>query len=405
MGIKGVSQLLLPMTLLLAATPALAAEIHGRSSTQLSWFNNELTDNRRQVELGEYLRVGITNIDKDGKFSVFGYGRATQDLINGEGFNTRLFYLYGEYRDLFEKADLKFGRQFVNNTAGSAVIDGVQLDLKKVGPVGFSLFTGRDVVFGLNGELGSGWNNDFGLSAYLTGFKQTDAEVAWFRKWDKSDIARDILGMSAKQYLMNNLKLYGNAKYDTTAEEFNEVMAGVKYFPTSDLIFTGEYFQSYATFDATSIYSVFAVNQYQEGVFRADYTINDKLSANFGYNRQGYGEGAAANVYHIGVGVRPIEHLKLNVEYDNRNGYYGSTNGTIIDVDYELNKQTQLGAGFTYDVYQRDALTSEEIARRYWLGGKYKVAKNMAVSGRIQADVNAQFSHNTSGRLTFDYDF
>lgn len=405
MGIKGVTRLLLASLMLFPAAVGWGAEIHGRSSTQLTWFNNELTENTRQVELGEYLRVGITNIDKAGKLSIYGYGRGTQDLINGEGLNGRLYYLYGEYRDLFDKADIKLGRQFVNNAAGSAIIDGLQVDIKNVGPVGFTLLGGRDVIFGLNGEIGYSWNTDLGISAYLTGFKQTDAEVSWFRKWDHGDTARDILGMSGKQYLLNNLKVYANAKYDLTSEIFNEVQAGLKFYPTSNLIFTGEYYQSYATFDTTSIYSVFAVNQYQEGVFRVDYTLNDKFTVNAGYNRQGYGEGAAANVYHGGLGVRPFEHLRLNVEYDNRTGYYGSTNGVIIDADYEISKKAQVAAGFTYDVYQRDALTSDEIARRYWLGGKFKVADNMSVSGRIQADVNAQFSHNTSGRVTFDYDF
>lgn len=404
MGIKGVSHLLLPAMMLLTATSGWAADIHGRSSTQLTWFNNDFNEGR-QVELGEYLRVGITNIDKAGKLSLYGYGRGSQDLTNGDGLNGRLYYLYAEYRDLFDKADIKLGRQFVNNAAGSAIVDGLQLDVKNVGPVGFSVFGGRDVIFGLNGEIGYSWNSELGMSAYLTGFKQTDAEFAWFRKWDHGDIARDILGVAAKQYLLNNLKVYGNAKYDLTSEVFNEVQAGLKYYPMSNLVLTGEYYQSFPTFDTTSIYSVFAVNEYQEGVFRIDYMLNDMLSANFGYNRQWYGEGAVANVYHGGLGIRPIEHLKFDVEYDNRTGYYGSTNGVIIDADYELTKKAQVAAGFTYDVYQRDALTSDEIARRYWIGGKYRLADNMAVSGRIQTDVNAQFSHNTSGRVTFDYDF
>jgi hypothetical protein len=404
MAIKGFFPLILFMSLL-AATSSLAAEIHGRSSTQYMSFNNELLNDKRQTELAEYLRFSITNIDKAGKFSIYGYGRGTQDFTAGDGLNGRLYYLYGDYRGLFDKVDLKVGRQFVNLAAGSAIIDGAQIDLKNVGPVAFSVMGGRDVNFGLNGEIGDSSRATFGMAAYLSGVKQTDAEISWFRKWEGGDVARDILGGSFKQYLLNNLKVYTDARYDLNAETFNEVQVGVKYFPTAALIFTGEYYQSYATFDATSIYSVFAVNRYQEGLFRVDYTLSEKLSVNAGYNRQGYGDGAAANVYHIGVGLRPIEPLRLNVEYDNRNGYYGSTSGAIVDATYDLNKTSQIAAGVTYDVYQRDSLTGDEIARRYWLGGKYKLAKNMAVSGRIQDDVNAQFSRNISGRATFDYDF
>jgi hypothetical protein len=403
MGIKGVLRLLLCLSLL-TATTSWAAEIHGRSSTQFLSFSNELLNDKRQIELAEYLRLSITNIDKAGKFSIYGYGRGSQDFTNGQGLNGRLYYLYADYRDLFDKVDLKIGRQFVNLAAGSALIDGAKVDLKNVGPVAFSIMGGRDVTFGLNGEGGTS-NATMGLAAYLAGFKQTDAELSWFHKWDGGLVSRDILGASFKQYLLSNVKVYGNARYDITSEAFNEVQGGVKFYPVSNLIFTGEYYQSYATFDTTSIYSVFAVNRYQEGVFRIDYTFNDIVSVNAGYNRQGYGDGAAANVYHAGVGLRLIEPLRLNVEYDNRNGYYGSTNGAIVDASYDINKTSQIAGGITYDVYQRDALTGDEIARRYWLGGKYKLASNMAVSGRIQDDVNAQFSRNISGRVTFDYDF
>ena len=404
MGIKKLQGMLL-LSLLLAATSANAAEISGRSSTSFQWFNNEFKDNKTQVELGEYLRLSVTNIDKAGKFSIQGYGRGTQDLTTGEGLNGRLYYLYGEYKDIFDKVDVKAGRQFVNLAAGSTIIDGAQVDLKNIGPVAFTVMGGREVLFGLNGEVGNGNGAAMGASAYLTGFKKTDAEISWFRKTDSTDITRDVLGASFKQYLLNNLKVYGNAKYDLVSESFNEVLGGVKYYPLASLIFTGEYYQSYATFDANSIYAVFAVNRYQEGVFRADYFINDMVSVNAGYTREAFGDDGSANVYHAGVGVRPIEPLKLNVEYDKRQGYYGNVNGFIIDAAYDLNKTIEFAAGINFDAYQRDALTGEEIARRYWLGGKYKLAKKMAISGRIQDDVNVTYSKNISGRVVFDYDF
>ena len=393
------------LSLLAVSASADAAEISGRSSTSFQWFNNELKDNRTQVELGEYLRISVTGIDKAGKFTLQGYGRGTQDLTTGEGLNGRFYYLYGEYRDLFDKADIRVGRQFVNLAAGSAIIDGAQVDLKNIGPVALTVMGGHEVVFGLNGDAGSGGRAAMGASAYLVGFKQTDLELSWFRKTDASDITRDVLGANFKQYLLNNLRLYGNAKYDLVSESFNEVLAGVKYYPQASLIFTGEYYQSYATFDANSIYSVFAVNRYREGVARADYSINDQVSLNAGYTREEFGDDGSANVFHAGVGVRPIDPLKLNLEWDKRQGYYGSVDGFIIDAAYDLNKTVQLAGGINFDAYQRDALTGDEIARRYWLGGKYRMAKNIGISGRIQDDVNVTYSRNISGRLVFDYDF
>jgi len=404
MGINGVLRFFLCASLLTAST-GWAAEIHGRSSTQFVSFSNELLNDHRQIELAEYLRLSITKIDQAGKFSIHGYGRGSQDFSNGEGLNGRLYYLYGDYSGLFDKVDLRVGRQFVNLAAGSAIIDGAQIGLRNVGPVAFTLLGGRDVVFGLNGEIGHAGNADLGVSAYLDGFRKTDLEVSWFRKWDDGDVARDVIGATFKQYLLNNLKLYGNARYDIAAETFNEVLGGVKYFPTSDLILTGEYYQSYPTFDTTSIYSVFAVNRYQEGVFRVDYTVNEMVSLNAGYNRQDYGEDATANVYHVGAGIRPVTPLLVTLEYDKRNGYYGSLDGGSATLAWDLAKGSQLAGGITYDVYERDALTGEETARRYWLGARHKLASNMALSGRMQNDVNERYHRNVSGRVTFDYDF
>ena len=406
MRIKGVLHWLL-LASLLTSTNVWSAEIHGRSSTQLLWFNDFY--NGRQVELAEYLRLSITNIDKEGKFSINGYGRGTQGLNTGEGLSGRLYYLYGDYRDIANVADVKLGRQFVNSAAGSALIDGVELNVKNVGPIGFSVMGGRDVVFGVNGgELDHEGDYAMGLGAYLLGFTKTDLEVSWFRKWDRGDVSRDVLGAMFRQYLFSKVKLYGNTRYELTSEVFSEVLAGVKYFVTPSMILTGEWYQSYPTFDTTSIYSVFAVNRYQEGVFRADYTINDWIAVYGGYSRHDYGEDATANVYQVGCKVRPVPTLTVDLTYDKRNGYGGKLDGGMLDVSWDVSKQLQLAGGLTYDAYDREFFpdgATDERAQKYWVGGKYKLAKNIAASVRIEDDINKTYNNNVQGRFIFDYDF
>lgn len=404
MVIKGVSRLLLCMSLL-TATASWAADIHGRSSTQFLTGTSGFTSDRRQNELDEYLRLSITNIDAAGKFSLQGYGRIGQDFGAGDGLNGRLYYLYGEYRDLYDKVDFRLGRQFVNLAAGSAIIDGIQVDLRNVGPVGFTVLGGRDVLFGFSGETGDPANTAFGLAAYLAGFKKTDAEISWFRKWDGGDNSRDQLGGNFRQQLFNSMQLYANARYDLVTETFNEVQAGVKFFPTSSLLFTGEYYQSYPIFDTTSIYSVFAVDRYQEGVLKVNYRFNEIVSVYGGVTREEFGDGGGAFVWQAGTALRPIEPLGITVEYDARNGYYGKTNGIISDVTFDITKNAQVAGGIDFDVYKRDSMTGDEYARRYYLAGRYRLAKNLAVSGRIQDDVNVRYTKNISGRFVLDYDF
>lgn len=405
MALKRMFCLLTGIGMLLSSGVAWSAEVHGRSSTQFQWFTDYLTGNK-QAEFGEYLNLSVTKIDKEGKLSLTGYGRVTQDVQNGQGLNGRLYYLYGDYSNLFDKVDIRLGRQFVNYAAGSALLDGGKIDLKNIGPVALSVMGGRNVIFNLDGEANR--NNDFvwGAAANLNGFKNTDAELSYFMKLDDAGIARDQIGGTFKQYLFNSLKVYSNARYDLTSEVFSEVLAGLKFYPTSDLVLTGEWYQSYPIFDNSSIYSVFAVSRYQEAVFRADYTINDMISVNAGYNRQIYAdEGAFADVYEIGTRIRPIEKVQLNLNYDYQLGYGGKLNGGAVEVIFEPIKPLELACGIHYDMYERDRATGRETARKYWVGGKYKLNKSMSASIRLEDNVNQQYKSDWAGRTAFNFDF
>ena len=403
MALKRMFCLLTGAIMLLSSSAAWSAEVHGRSSTEFTWFNDFFTD-KKQAEFGENLSLSVTKIDKDNKLSFQGYGRLTEDVRNGQGLNGRLYYLYGDYSNLFDKVDIRLGRQFVNYAAGNAIIDGGKIELKNVGPIAFSVMGGRNVFFNLDGEGTSYRDFAFGAAAYLNGFRNTDAELSYFMKLDNDGVARDQVGASFKQYLFNSLKVYSNARFDIPSETFSEVLAGVKYFPRADLVFTGEWYQSYPIFDSTSIFSVFAVSRYQEGVFRADYSINDKISVNAGYSRQDY-DGADADVFEVGCRIRPIENLNITLNYDHRNGYGGRLNGGIADVSYDIAKRFEIAGGIHFDVFERDRVTGEETARKYWLGTKYKINDKMSASVRVEDNVNARFKEDWSGRTAFNYDF
>jgi hypothetical protein len=404
MALKRMFCLLTCTSMLFASSVAWSAELHGSSSTQYQWFTDYLTGNK-QAEFGEYLNLTVSKIDPAGKLSLTGYGRINQDVMNGQGLTGRLYYLYGDYSNLFDKVDIRLGRQFVSYAAGTALVDGGKIDLKNVGPIAFSVMGGRNVIFNLDGEASTG--NDFvwGVATYLNGFKNTDAELSYFMKLDDAGVARDQIGATFKQYLFNSLKVYSNARYDLTSEVFSEVLAGLKYYPNADLVLTGEWYQSYPIFDNSSIYSVFAVDRYQEGVFRADYTINDMVGINAGYTRQFYNEGGDVDVYEVGTRIRPIEKVQLNLNYDYQLGFGSKLNGGAVEVVYEPIKPLELAGGIHYDTYERDRTTGRETARKYWLGSKYKLTKSMTATIRIEDNVNQQYSNDWAGRVAFKYDF
>lgn len=397
-AIWGASLLVMPVI-------AESAEVHGRSSTQLLWYN-DIVDGSKQADMAEYLMVSVTGID-GGKVSFKGYGRLiwdVKDVKDGEALKDRLYYLYADIKGVLGKTDLRVGRQFVNLSAGSTLLDGVQADIKNVGPVGFVLMGGRNVIFGETDTLTS-HSYSVGAAAYLAGFSKTDLDVSYYRAYDYSDIARDIIGANFRHYLIEPVKIYSTLRYDLTAEVFNEVLIGANYFPTLNLMLTAEYYESFPTFDTTSIYSVFAVNKYKEKVFRGEYTALAWLDVSLGYTRENFGEGGNADLYEVGLKFRPSVRTTVGISHDARSGYGGDLDGYKAYAEYSKFGKWKAAAGVDWDAYQRDDMTGEETAKRYWASGRYYFAKNMSSSLRVEDNVNVNYSKDMQGRVTFDYDF
>ena len=61
-----------------------------------------------------------------------------------------------DYRDVVkDHLDLRAGRTYVNAAAISGTVDGLHPDLKNLGPVGVTLFGGRNVIFDDKREIGT----------------------------------------------------------------------------------------------------------------------------------------------------------------------------------------------------------------------------------------------------------
>lgn len=404
MALKRFICLLAGMALLLPSAVAWSAEVHGSSSTQYQWFNDYLTGNK-QAEFGEYLNLTVSKIDDAGKLTISGYGRLTQDIRNGDGLNGRLYYLYADYHDLFDKVDIRLGRQFVNYAAGSALVDGGKIELKNVGPIGFSVMGGRNVIFDMDDEATTRHDWIWGASAYLNGFKNLDAEVSYLMKYDQDGVARKQIGASFDEYLFDIVKVYANTRYDIREDVFSEIQGGVKIYPFANLVLTGEWYSNHPTFDKSSVYSLFSVDRYQEAVFRADYTLNDMFSINGGYTRQIYKSGDDVDVYEIGTTIRPIKQVALDLSYDYQLGDGEKLNGGAVDITVTPTKQIEVAGGVHYDTYEYNRASGRETARQYWFGGKYKFTDKISLSARAEDNVNQQYSNDWTGRVAFKYDF
>ena len=161
-------------------------------------------------------------------------------------------------------------------------------------------------MFGLNGEIGHAAITAVGLAAISDRVQEDRCGSKLVPQMGSRMNCPRYLGATFKQYLLNNLKLYGNARYRSRQRDFQRGPGGVKYFP---LVQPDLYRRvlSRVIPSSTPPPSIPCLPLTSTGrrCFRVDYTFNDIVSVNAGYNRQGYGEGAVANVYHAGVGLRP----------------------------------------------------------------------------------------------------
>jgi hypothetical protein len=212
-----------------------AAEGKVTSSTQYLWYQDFLSDDIHQSDVAQYLRLDVTKLDKAGKINLYGYGRVIKQIstsvedrpeIADDTFG-RMYYFYLDYRDAVkDHLDLRAGRTFVSAAAISGTIDGLYLDIKNVGPVGVTLFGGRNVLFDNKSEIGTSGDTIAGMSVYFDTIKYTHVEVSYGRKYSDSDLARENVGLDFSTTPHEKVNLYGRLQYDTAADKIGEFLIG-----------------------------------------------------------------------------------------------------------------------------------------------------------------------------------
>jgi hypothetical protein len=388
----------LVMLMALACVPLLshAAEVKLTSSTQLLWYQDILSDQSLK-EAEQYLRVNVTKIDKEGKLNIYAYGRASKVITSPTGDTEgRLYYFYLDYRDAFkEHLDLRAGRTYVHSAAITGTIDGLHADIKNLGPVGITLFGGRNVLFADKSEISTRGDALAWMSVYLDTIKNTHVEVSFGRKYSDTNIARENLGLDFSTTPHQMVNIYGRLKYDTFAESYNEILFGAKVAPLTDLVLRGEFYQSYPTFDVASVYSVFAVEQYKEGSITAEYNLTSKYRVSVKYAREKFDSDANADLYVVGLRAKPIKDLTVNASYEKRNGYAGQLGGIRLSGEYKISKAAIL-AGIDYDDFRRD-LSRDGSAKKYWAGLNYEFSKIISALVRIEDTISFSYDNKYQG--------
>ncbi|WP_161947028.1 hypothetical protein, partial [Geoalkalibacter ferrihydriticus] len=278
---------------------ALGAKVSGRASTVVEWFDS--ANEHTIVPVFQYLQLNVLDIADQG-YDFRMYGRLGDDLAGERSASakSRLYFAYVEKRGFFlDSLDARLGRQFITTTAGASLMDGVRLDYGFLDNYRFTLFGGGDVTYyeGYNAKDAIVGGEIAG--AFLD--RNLNLGLSYVSKWEGGNLAQELFGFDAELDLFNALYLYNETQYDYLSDRVSYFLIGAKYYQFAEWNARLEYLYSLPVFSAQSIYSVFAVDEYEEILAELSYNIAPGWRAFGRYTHEIYQEFSNANVFEAGI--------------------------------------------------------------------------------------------------------
>ncbi|PLY06937.1 MAG: hypothetical protein C0624_03890 [Desulfuromonas sp.] len=378
-----------------------AANISGRSSTVVEWYDTPSEETA--VPIYEYLMLNAR--DLWGGWTFHGYGRAGEDAADEVDVDSRLYSAYLRNKDLVDGLDMRLGRQFVSTTAGASVVDGADLRYTVA-----DKFTLRGL-----GGIGVSYDATYHSDDYFAGvevsaedlIKGLLLELSYVQTWDQGDLAKEMLGLSADYAFSPKLHLYNETQYSLLYEEVTYQLFGVSSSFGRDWHARVEYLFSVPVFDSTSIYSVFAVDDYEEVMGEIEYRISKTHRSYLRLTHEMYEEFDDADVIDLGietVGTKPYSYYLAGVMRITDEGQEMS--GAKCHIGYEITEAIEAGVGANVDVLERRLEDDDETtSSRIWLDGSYRFSKKMNFEGKVEYVESDLWEEYYRGRVRFNYYF
>lgn len=400
---------ILLVPLVLGGAYANAASVSGRSSTVLEWYDDP--DGDTAIPVYQYLQVQAKDLIKSGyNFKV--YGRVADDVNDEVDIDSRLYYAYLENRELFNNLGFRLGRQFISTTAGASMMDGLSLDYAFDKNYKVRVFAGADVKY----------YDGYDIEDVIDGIELSgkfldddlEMEVSYLQKWDDGLLAKDLIGFNADYDLSKKLWLYNELQWDVLSERFSYALLGGKYRLAAPVSVRAEYLYSLPVFSSTSIYSVFAVEEYEEIMTELTWNISRKVHAFFRYTREIYEEFDDANV--IEVGIEKLRQDKFSgylVGTLRNDGDGQDLHGFKVYASYLFMPKLKTGLGANIDVLQRDiaffntddADQNETTSTRLWVDAKYEFSKKVNLKGKYEYIESDLWDHYNRGTVRLNVYF
>jgi hypothetical protein len=385
---------------------AAAATFSGRSSTVLEWFGDP--SDETSVPIYEYILLNVRDIDNDG-MNFKGYGRLATDTQDVVDVDSRLYYAYLEKRGVFDsRVDFRFGRQFVVTTAGASVMDGLDLIFNNLGPFNFRLFGGGDATYYEDYD-----KDDLVWGAEVNGlFVQNSLNLglSYLQKWDESELTQELIGLDLDYVKDNLINVYSEFQFNYLNDVVSYFLVGGKYYRSANWNLRAEYLYSLPVFTSTSIYSVFAVDKYQELMAEYTYNIRPGLRAFGNYTREIYEEFSDANVFEAG-----IEKIRTSQFSGYLTGIYRNDDdgqdlkGFKARAAWMFSKKFQAGVGANLDVLDRridfENNEDETTSNLLWLYGTYFFTERVNAQLKLERAESDLWDEYYRGRARLNISF
>lgn len=400
---------ILLVPLVLGGASVDAASISGRSSTVLEWYDDP--DGDTAVPVYQYLQVQAKDLLKSGyNFKV--YGRLAEDLNDEVDADSRLYYAYLENRELFNNLGFRLGRQFISTTAGASMMDGLSLDYRFNDDYKARVFVGADVKYYDGYDI-----EDLIDGIELSGLFLDDdleLELSYVQKWDDGLLAKDLVGFNADYDVSGKLWLYNELQYDILSERFSYALVGGKYRLSKPLSVRAEYLYSLPVFSSTSIYSVFAVEEYEEVLTELTWNISRKVQAFLRHTLEMYEEFDNASVVEVGIEKLRRDKFSGYIVGTLRNDGDGQDmHGIKVYGNYLFLPKLRAGAGAHIDVLERDIAffntddqeQNETTSTRLWADASYDLSKTIKLKAKYEYIESDLWDHYNRGTVRLNVHF
>jgi len=377
-----------------------AADFSGRLSSVVSYYQSFYNyDDSMPVYL--YGMLNVKDITEEG-LSFKSYARAADDVKNQQQKQSKLYYAYLEQKNIFGSVDFKLGRNYVFTPAGSPLVDGLELKYRPFRSFNVKLFGGGDVK--LNDEYDED-DQVAGLEIYgdLASFSYS---VAYLNKWDEKALTKDLAGLELSYNHQNLIRLYTDLQYNLLSENFSYALTGAGFYqPKWDI--TVEYLYSLPVFESTSIYSVFAVEEYEELFTRLRYKLDNGIYTYASFTNEYYDEYPDAYVYELGINKIRTDKFQgyLTGVYRDDSGDENRV-GIKSYMSYFFHRYAVTGIGLNYDVLEKSQDDADDTTyERVWVDVTSYLNKSINLEFKVERVASNLYDDYFTGTARINYSF